>query len=77
LAAAGPDNGEPLAPYWNVAADDHRRPPDAEDFDELIRETEQIRGYVERQLRQRPFYPERRRTPRHWDSPEHDSEDNS
>ena len=31
-----------------------------------ISASEQVRGHVERQLRRKPFYPDRRH-PRHWD----------
>jgi hypothetical protein len=37
-----------------------------EELDRTVRDAEVVRFHVERQLRSRPFYPERR-DPRHWD----------
>jgi hypothetical protein len=39
-------------------------------IDEVCRESERVRKGVEHSMKSRPFWPERRRTPRSADSPE-------
>jgi hypothetical protein len=40
-----------------------------ERFERTIHESELVRGHIERQLRSKPVYPDRRR-PRRWDDPD-------